>query len=338
MVRALIVISLTAIASVMSLSGCGSSTADRPTGLTVYSGREEELVGPVIEMFEEETGVEVETRYGDSAELAVTLLEEGENSPADVFFSQDAGALGAVQNEDLLTPLPQATLDRVPREFRSERGDWVGISGRARVIGYSTDGATGEELPRSILDYAKPEWKGRVGWAPTNASLQAQITAMRERLGDAAVGEWLDGMVANEAQVYPDNTAVRDAIASDEIEAGLLNHYYVAQAIAEEGEDYPVAIHYLPASDPGSLVNVAGAAEVEGADQSAQAVEFIDFLLSEQAQQYFAEGSKEYPLIRGVDADRSLRPLDEIEQPDLDLSELADLQGTVELMREHGVL
>ena len=337
MTRALPAVLIGAVTVLAALTGCGTSPADEQADLIVYSGREEELVAPVIEMFEQESGLDVETRYGDSAELAATLLEEGENSPADVFFSQDAGALGAVQNDDLLAQLPETTLDRVPAQFRSQAGNWVGISARARVIGYSTEVDAGE-LPESILDYTKPEWKGKVGWAPTNASLQTQITAMRDRIGDAAVGDWIEGMVANDAQVYPDNTAVRDAIANGEIDTGLLNHYYIAQAIAEEGDDYPVAIRYLTGSDPGSLVNVAGAAEIEGTNQRERAIEFIDFLLSDQAQEYFADGSKEYPLVPGVRADGSLRPLEEVEQPDLDLSDLDDLQGTLELMREHGAL
>lgn len=324
--------------SLAILAGCGSAPADKEADLIVYSGRIEDLVTPVIEMFEEESGLDVEVRYGDSAELAATLIEEGEHSPADVFFSQDAGALGALQNESRLAELPKSTLSKVAPEFRSSEGDWVGVSARARVIGYNEEELADDELAASILDYAKPEWKGRVGWAPTNASLQAQITAMRDRLGDDEVGEWLEAMVENDTQVYPDNISVRDAIANGEIDAGLLNHYYIAEAIALEGEEYPVAIGYLSKSDPGSLVNVAGAAEIAGNNQSERAIEFIDFLLSDAAQTYFADETKEYPLVQGVDPDAALRPLQQVEQPDLDLSKLEDLRGTLDLMREHGVL
>jgi iron(III) transport system substrate-binding protein len=168
--------------------------------------------------------------------------------------------------------------------------------------------------------------------------MQAQITAMRDRLGDDVVGEWLDAMVENETQVYPDNISVRDAVANGEIEVGLLNHYYVAEAIALEGDGYPVAIGYLAQDDPGSLVNVAGAGRVAGTSKPEEATQFLDYLLSDEAQSYFADETKEYPLVKGVDADPALLPLKRVEQPDLDLSQLDDLRGTLDLMREHGVL
>ena len=332
----LLALPLTVLVAV--LAGCGSAPAEQEADLVVYSGRIEDLVSPLIEMFEEESGLDVDVRYGDSAELAATLIEEGENSPADVFFSQDAGSLGALQNEGLLAELPKETLGMVAPEFRSSEGDWVGVSARVRVVGYAREKLAEDALEASHLDYAEPEWKGRVGWAPTNASMQAQITAMRDRLGDDVVGEWLDAMVENDTQVYPDNISVRDAIANGEIEVGLLNHYYIAEAIALEGEDYPVAIGYLAQDDPGSLVNVAGAGEITGTARPDEAVQFIDFLLSEQAQTYFADETKEYPLVKGVDADPALLPLERVEQPDLDLSKLDDLRGTLDLMRQHGVL
>ncbi|MBA2764838.1 MAG: iron ABC transporter substrate-binding protein [Thermoleophilaceae bacterium] len=325
-------------AAVTALPGCGTSAADEQADLVVYSGRIPGLIGPVIDSYEKATGLDVETRFGDTASLAATLLEEGENSPADVFISQDAGALGALQDAGRLAPIETATLEKVPPQFRSSEDDWVGVSARARIVAYAPERVDEADVPASILEFAQPEWRGRVGWAPTNASLQAQITAMRTRIGDEAVGEWLAEMVANDVQVYPDNAAVRDAIANGEIDVGLINHYYVAQAIAAEGSDYPVAIHYLQASDPGSLVNVAGVAPIAGNNRPERTAEFIDFLLAERSQRYFAEGSKEYPLVRGVPADPSLRPLARIEQPDIDLSQIADLEGTLELMRERGAL
>jgi iron(III) transport system substrate-binding protein len=338
---------LTAIAGLfaaLALGACGGGGATDTAGggdeadLVVYSGRIADLAGPVVEMFEQESGLDVDVRYGDTAALAATVLEEGDNSPADVFFSQDAGALGALQQERRLTELPKAILDRVPPEFRSRAGDWVGVSARARILAYNPDAVEQSELPDSILDLAEPEWRGRVGWAPTNGSLQAQLTAMRLREGDEAVGGWIEAMLANDVQEYPDNTTIRDAVANGEIDVGLINHYYVAQAVAEQGSDYPVEIHYLPASDPGSLVNVAGAGVLASSQRPDAAEQFVDFLLSKPAQEYFADGTKEYPLVRGVEADPSLRPLAEIEQPDIDLSEIDDLEGTLELMRQRGAL
>jgi iron(III) transport system substrate-binding protein len=290
-------------------------------------------------MYEEETGRNVEVRFGETSQLAATILEEGENTPADVFFAQDAGALGALQDEGRLAELPPDILERVDPEYRSEQGDWVGVSARARVVAYDERELEEGDLPDSILGFADDEWSGgRIGWAPTNASLQAFVTALRLVEGEEAARAWLEGIVAGDVQVYDNNVAVRDAVAAGEIDVGFINHYYVAQAVAEEGDDYPVGTYYPPGGDAGSLVNVAGVGMLEGTDDPELALDFIEYMLGPEAQQYFADSSKEYPLAGGVEPDPSLVPLSEIEQPDVDLSNLDDLEGTLELMQETGAL
>jgi iron(III) transport system substrate-binding protein len=315
--------------------GCGGDDGDT---ITVYSGREEELVAPLFDRYEEETGSEVEVRYGDTAELAATILEEGDNSPADVFFGQDAGALGALEKEGLLAELPEETLDRVDRRFRSADGRWVGTSGRARVVAYDAEELSPSDLPESILGFTDPEWKGRIGWAPTNGSFQAFVTAMRLTEGDEATERWLRGIVANDPQVFDDNEAIRDAIAAGEIDVGFVNHYYVAQARAEEGPDYPVRVYFPPGGDVGSLVNVAGAGVLEGADGSDQGEQFVEFLLSDESQRFFSEETKEYPLVDGIPADPRVVPLAQIEQPRIELGNLDDLRGTLVLIEKSGAL
>ena len=315
-----------------AIGACGEDET-----LTVYSGREEEYVGPLFDQFTEATGIEVEIKYGESSELAATLAEEGENSPADLFFSQDAGSLGAVESEGLLSALPAPVLDAVDERYRSAEGEWVGTSGRARVVGYNTAAVSTDELPESILDFAAPEWNGRIGWAPTNGSFQASVTAMRLTEGEDATREWVEGIVANEPEEFTDNEAIRDAIAAGEIDVGFLNHYYIAEAQAEEGTDYPVAAHYT-SGDAGSLVNVAGVGVLASSDRADDAAEFAEFMLSEQAQSHFAENVKEYPLIDSVEVDPQVTPLEEIEQPDVELAELDDLEGTLTLLQEAGAL
>ena len=307
-------------------------------GLVVYSGRNEELVGPIIERFEEESGIDVEVRYGDTAELAATILEEGQNSPADVFFSQDAGALGAVADEGILSPLPEDTLSRVEERFRDPNGEWVGVSGRARVVAYNTEALSEGELPSSILDFTDPEWNGRIGWAPTNGSFQAFVTALRVIEGEDVAREWLEGIQANDPRRYENNLAILEGVASGEIDTGFVNHYYLFQLQEERGGNVPAANDYFQNGDPGSLVNVAGLGILNTADNTTEAQEFLEFLLSEEAQSYFADETFEYPLIEGVPINEELVPLSEIQTPNVDLGNLADLQGTLELLRETGVL
>lgn len=272
------------LALTLGVAACGGDDDDGDA-LTVYSGRIEALAGPILDRYQEETGVELEVRYGDSAELAATILEEGDASPADVFFSQDAGALGALEKEGRLSELDEEVLARVDRPFRSATGAWVGVSGRARVIAYDGRELSESDLPRSVLELTDPEWEGRVGWAPTNASFQAFVTALRLTEGEDRAREWLEGMVDNGTESFDSNTPVRDAIAAGELDAGLINHYYVAQAKAEEGEDYPVEVYFPPAGDPGSLVNVAGAGLLASSDRQQEAGDLVDFLVSPEAQQ-----------------------------------------------------
>jgi iron(III) transport system substrate-binding protein len=319
----------------VGLTACGGGEDGT---VTVYSGRDEELVGPLFDRYEDETGAELEVRYGDTAELAATILEEGDNTPADVFFSQDGGALGALEQEGMLSELDEELLDRVDEQFRSPAGAWVGVSGRARVIAYDSRELSERDLPASVLDLTDPEWEGRVGWAPTNASFQTFVTALRLTEGDGVAREWLEGMVANGAESFDSNTSIRDAIAAGEVDVGLINHYYVAQAKAEEGARYPVEVYFPPDGDLGSLVNVAGAGILVASDEQGEARELVDFLLSAEAQEYFAEETKEYPLIEGVEADPAVVPLAQIEHPNIDLTRLDDLQGTLTLIEESEAL
>jgi iron(III) transport system substrate-binding protein len=314
------------------------SASGPPAGaLTIYSGRSEELVGPLIERFEAESGIDVEVNYAGTSELAATILEEGDASPADVFFSQDAGALGALAAEGRLANLPPAVLDLVEARFRSDDGQWVGVSGRARVAAYDTRVLSEADLPDSVLGFADPAWKGKLGWAPSNASFQSFVTALRVLAGEDAARAWLEGVHANDPAVYEGNSQALEGVATGETQVALINHYYLLEAIAERGE-LPVANYFFPAGDPGALVNVAGAGVLTTARNAPAALAFIEFLLDEESQRYFAETTFEYPLIAGVSADQRLTPLTKIESPEIDLSDLADLEGTLRLMQETGVL
>jgi iron(III) transport system substrate-binding protein len=322
--------------SAASNSPVESASADAGS-ITVYSGRSEELVGPLLEEFSEATGIEVEARYGDTAEMANLILTEGENSPADVFFAQDAGALGAVAEAGLLAPLPSELVERVDARFRSTSAEWVGVSGRARVVAYNTEALTEADLPDSIFGFTDPEWSGRIGWAPTNGSFQSFVTALRVVEGEDRAREWLERIQANEPNVYDGNSAALEAVAAGEIDVAFINHYYLFQRLAEDPET-TAANYFVTDGDPGALVNVAGAGILETAPNAEGATALVDYLLGEQAQAYFATETFEYPLIEGVAADPALPELSEIGTPDIDLSDLSDLEGTLQLLQEVGIL
>jgi len=334
-VRKLLVVT----AGALALAGCGGDGDAAQDGtLTVYSGREEELVEPLFEQFEQETGIAVDVRYGDSAELAATIAEEGENSPADVFFAQDPGSLGAVEEQGLLASLPDSILNLVDQRFRDPDGHWVGTSGRARVVVYNTDEVAEGELPDSVFDLTDPKWKDKIGIAPTNASFQAFVSAMILELGEQRTRDWLEQLKANSPRLYEKNTPIVEAAATGEIEVGLVNHYYL-YLVKEEQPDAPIANHFLEGDDPGALVSVAGAGILEDAEHEDAARRFVEFLLSNEGQRFYVDEAEEaeYPLIAGIDAKPGLPPLEELEGPQIALDDLGpQLERTLELLNDVG--
>lgn len=316
-----------------------ATPAATPVGgsLTIYCGRNEELVGDLIPRIESATGVTLEVRYGNTAELAAQILEEGENTPAGLYFGQDAGALGALASGGVLAPVPEATLSLVEPAFRSADGLWVGVSGRVRTLVYNTEVTDPSTLPASILDLPSADLGGPIGWAPTNASFQSFVTALRVTEGEDRARQWLEDMIGAGAVVFEGNGAQLTAVAAQEIVVGLVNHYYLYEA-RRENPDTPVENYYFGNGDLGSLINVAGVGIIAGSGQEAQADAVAAYLLSAEAQTYFSEVTSEYPLAAGIPAVDELVPLADLQAPDIDLSQLADLEGTLALLTEVGLI
>ncbi|OFX15809.1 MAG: iron ABC transporter substrate-binding protein [Armatimonadetes bacterium RBG_19FT_COMBO_69_19] len=315
----------------------GSATAQAAT-LTVYSGRTRELIEPLFAQFMKATGIQVRVRYGETAELAATILEEGQNSPADVYFAQDAGALGALAYAGRLRRLPDGVLQKVESRFQSSDGAWVGVSGRARVVVYNTRRLTARDLPASLQDFTHPRWRGRIGWAPTNGSFQAHVTALRLLWGNERTKQWLTAIKANGARAYRNNTAIVAAVGTGEVDVGFVNHYYLFGFIRERGQAFPARNYYFPGADAGNLVNAAGAGVVDSSRNQAAALQLVQYLLSEDAQRYFSNQTFEYPLVSGVPASPLLLPLSQIKTPKIDLNHLQALEQTLKLLREAGIL
>lgn len=327
------------VAVLVALAGCGGGgSGSSGPELVIYSGRQEALVGPLIERFKQQTGIATSVRYGNTAQLAAQLLEEGEATPAGVFFSQDAGALGALNQAGRLEQLPQGVVDKIPARFRADDGSWVGTSGRARVIVYDPRQVPEQDVPDSVFELTQPRWRGKVGIAPSNASFEAFVTAIRVLRGDAAARDWLSGMRANDVQTFDNNVLILNAVNDGVVQLGLINHYYWYEEVAEKGAAAVNArLKFLPGGDPGSLVNVAGVGVLRGSDHSAQARQFVEFLLNEQSQSYFAQQTKEYPLVAGVPAVEGLPPLASLQSPQIDLSDLSTLEQTLKMITDAGL-
>ncbi len=331
----LLVLSLALVLAACGDGGGGATQEKR--SITVYSGRSESLVGALIPQFEAATGIDVNVKYGDTAELAALIAEEGSRSPADVFWAQDAGALGSLQGKDLFAALPQPILHKVAAAYRSKEGRWVGVSGRVRVIAYNPEVVKEADVPDSVEGLTAATWKNKVGWAPTNGSFQIFVTAFRVTKGDAAARAWLTKMKANGARTFANNDAIAEAVGEGEIPLGLVNHYYPFE-IREEHPDAKIEDHFLTAGDVGGLVNVAGAGVLASSDARSAAQRFIDYLLGAEAQKYFVEKTWEYPLVAGISADPRLPKLETLQPPSVDLTELADLEGTLTLLRDVGLI
>ncbi|MCB1271628.1 MAG: iron ABC transporter substrate-binding protein [Microthrixaceae bacterium] len=340
--RTLAVLALLLLAASVSCSssdepGDGEEEGSSADALLLYTGRNMNLVGGLLEQFTADTGIPVDTREGGSAELAAQILTEGDATPADLFLAQDAGALGAVSKAGLFEVLPEDILEMVPEAYRAADGTWVGTSGRARV--FVVNPQLVEDPPESIDDLLEPEWEGRIGFAPANASFQAFVTGLRVLRGDDAAREWLEGFAAQDPVAYENNTAVRDAVEAGEVEVGLVNHYYLYELIAEEGADEVVAENvYVGGGDPGGLLNVAGIGVLAATDHEDEALEFVRYLLGPEGQEYFAGETFEYPLVEGFDAAEGIPALESLDPPELDLSDLDSLAETQEMLSDTGLL
>ena len=332
--RRTVALALATLAALGALAGC---SGDDGPSLTVYSGRTEDLVGPLFERFEEATGIDVKVRYGDSAEVSGAVLEEGSRPKADVLLVQDAGNLGQVDRAGRLAPLPQPLVDRVPAQFRSPAGRWVGLSGRARVVAYNTDKVPAAELPDTIEGFTDPKWKGRLAWAPTNGSFQAFVTAFRVLEGQPRAEAWLRGIKANAARTFPNNVAIVEAVGRGEVDTGFVNHYYLYRLRAE-GKAGKAENKYFGEGDPGSLVNVAGAGVLAGSKKAADATRLLEFLLNDESQRYFAEKTFELPVVPTVQADPSLPRITSLAKPEVELAKLDDASGTIDLLTKLEIL
>jgi iron(III) transport system substrate-binding protein len=317
------------------LSACSSDDGDT---LTVYSAQHESLVRTMLEDFTAETGIELEFRDANDAELANQIVQEGEASPADVFLTENSPSIDILDREGLLAPLEPATLDQVGEAYRPSSGNWTGFAARSTVLVYNPSVLPEAELPASILDLADPAWEGRIGIAAGGPDFQAIVAAVLALRGEEATRGWLAGLARN-ADVYQSNTAVMKAADEGEIDAGVMYHYYWYRDRAENGlQSDDAELHYFGNQDPGAFLSVSGAGVLASSDQPAEAQQLVAYLTSPAAQQQLADSSAlEYAVGTGSASAEVLPPLEELQAPGVDPGSLDQRQVT-DLMQEVGLL
>lgn len=322
----------------------GTPVADMPAlsgDLTVYSGRGEFLIGELMDFFREEyPDLDLQIRYGGAADLANQIRTEGQASPADVFFTVNAGILGLLASDGRLQSMPSDVLSLGREGYQDPDGQWIGTSGRIRSIPYNTNELSESDIPDNIMDFpAADQLADNMGWAVTYGSFQGFITVMRILEGEQATREWLRGMADLGIQEYSDEFRVAQAVADGELLAGFTNHYYVIRVL-DARPNAPLDMTFT-SGDAGSFFNVAGAGVVDSSDSPELAANFIRHLLSAEAQDYFARSATfEYPMIPEVEPIDRLPAFEELNPPDLDLAEFAqaDINETITLMEEEGIL
>ena len=320
-------------------AGCGSSSSSGSGSLTLYSAQHEPITEAFAKGFEEENGAEVKIRYGEDEGLASQIEQEGDASPADVVLTENTPPLEGLSEKGLLSKVDSPTLEEVPSQYISPAGDWVGVAARETVMVYNPELIAPSELPASILDLAKPEWKGKLAIAPSEPDFVPIVSAIEKLDGEAAAKEWLEGFAAN-AKHYNDNEGIIAAVDSGQVAAGIINHYYWFEAVAEEGKDkVPSKLHYFGHEDPGALVNISGAGILASSDEQELAQEFLAYMVSKEGQEAMTHsGDWEYPLNSAVAPPPGLKPFDSLEPPKVTPADLGDGSGPLELMQQVGLL
>jgi iron(III) transport system substrate-binding protein len=335
------------VAAALVLTACGSSStsgsASGSTGpgttITLYNGQHEQTTARLVAGFEKQTGIEVKVRSDDEDVLGNQILQEGSSSPADAFYTENTPVLEDLQEKGLLAPIAASTLAAVPAKYSSPQGDWVGVSARVSVLVYNTSQIKSSELPSSILELAQPQWKGKVGFAPSETDFQPLVTAITKLDGVAAAEKWLKGLQAN-SKVYPDNETVVAQVNNGESTVGIINHYYWYRLRDEVGQSaIHSALHYYAPHDPGYLLNVSGAAVLKSSRQQAAAQKFVAFIVSRAGQEILAHShSYEYPIGSGVLTAQPLKPFDQLQPAPVTIEDLGNGHAPLELEQKLGLL
>ncbi len=308
--------------------------------LTLYSAQHEQLTDGLAQEFTKQTGIGVKVRSGEGPEIANQIAKEGAHAPADVYWTENSPELFLLDEKGLLAPVQPATLAAVPNRYSAPDGTWVGVLARENVVAFNPRLIGEDKLPAHLLDFAKPEWKGRVAIAPSDADFLPLVGAVVALHGRDAALAWLRGLKAN-AQVFDDDEGVVAAVDRGTVATGLINNYYWARLRTEQGAAKTASqIHHFAGGDVGGLVNVSGAAVLKTAPNKAAAQRFLAFLVSPKVQAEIgaADVDFEYPLAPGAAPNPLLRPFSTLQPPAITLKQIGDDQVAGELLRETGLI
>ena len=335
--RVLAATALTALAAT-TLSSCGDETGTSERFITVYNAQHEELLVELAPKFTKATGIDVKLRNGKDFELGNQLVQEGDQTPADVFLTENSPAMSLVESKGLFTPIDQTTLDRIPEQYRPASGAWTGFVARSTVLVYDKNAVDEADLPASILDLAKPEWKGRTSFSPSGADFQAIVSAVLQLKGERATEQWLAGIAEN-GTVYQGNNVVMNSVNDGQVETGIIYHYYWDRDQAEAGENSDDSrLHFFDNEDPGAFLSISGAGVLKASKKQKDAQRFVDYLTDIDGQQALADSyALEYPLNPEVQLKPPVKPFSELEPPKVDVS---DLNGpkVIAMMQKAGLL
>lgn len=328
---------IAALALVAGLTSC-SSSSEETDGLLIYNAQHESLTKEWIDAFTKETGIKVTYRQGGDTELGNQIIAEGASSPADVFLTENSPAMAAVEKAGLFADVDQATIAQVPAQYRPATNKWTGVAARTTVFAYNTTRLTEAQLPRSIMDLQLPEWKGRWGAPPVKPDFQAIVAAMLQLTGEPATTAWLEGMKAN-AEIFSDNIATLRAVNDGQVDGGIIYHYYWFRDQAETKEiSGNTALHYFKNEDPGAFVSISGGGILDSSKKKDDAQRFLTFITGKAGQEVLENGTSfEYPVASDVPANKALVPLDQLQAPAVNPSDL-DSQKVTDLMTAAGLL
>ncbi|MBB6404453.1 iron ABC transporter substrate-binding protein [Arthrobacter sp. AZCC_0090] len=323
-----------------SSAATGSASADAKVAgeITVYNAQHDTLTKEWVDAFTKETGVKVTVRQGSDTELSNQIVQEGAASPADVFLTENSPAMAQVENAGLFADIDKATVDQVPAEYRPSTNKWTGIAARSTVLVYDKNKISDDKLPKSMLDLAKPEWKGKWAASPTGADFQAIVSALLELKGEAATTEWLKGMKDN-FKAYKGNSTAMKAVNAGEVDAALIYHYYYFGDQAKTGENSKnVTPYFFKNQDPGAFLSVSGGGVLKSSKNAAAAQAFIKFITGKQGQEVLKNGTSfEYAVASKVDSNAKLVPIKDLQAPTVDPAKLNSAKVT-DLMTKAGLL